>query len=222
MPVSVAGTGAARRARLAGLYVIVGGPDPVAQARVALEGGAAVVQVRMKDAPVGAVLEAARRVVGLAAGRALVIVNDRADLALLSGADGVHLGDEDLPPAEARRLVGPDLLVGRTCRTLEDARRAIAEGADHVGYGPVFPSRTKPLAVAPRGLDALRATCAALPAPVVAISGIGPDNVADVARAGAACAAVIEAVFACGDARESAARLASAFAAGRAAREVRP
>jgi thiamine-phosphate pyrophosphorylase len=222
MPASVAGTGAARRARLAGLYVIVGGPDPVARALAALEGGAAVVQVRMKDTPAGAVLEAVRRVVALAAGRALVIVNDRADLALLSGADGVHLGDEDLPPAEARRLVGSDLLVGRTCRTLEDARRAIGEGADHVGYGPVFPSRTKPLAVAPRGLDALRATCDALPAPVVAISGIGADNVADVARAGAACAAVIEAVFAGGDARENAARLAGAFAAGRAARGAHP
>jgi thiamine-phosphate pyrophosphorylase len=222
MPASVAGTGAARRARLAGLYVIVGGPDPVEQAGAALDGGAAVLQIRMKDAPAGAVLEASRRVVALAAGRALVIVNDRADLALLSGADGVHLGDDDLPPAEARRLFGPDLLVGRTCRTLDDARAAIAAGADHVGFGPVFPSRTKPLAVAPRGLDALRAACAALAAPVVAISGIGADNIADVARAGAACAAVIEAVFGAGDARENAAHLARAFATARAAREVRP
>ena len=222
MPVSVAGTGAARRARLAGLYVIVGGPAPVEQARAALAGGAAVVQVRMKDAPAGAVLEAARRVVALAQGRGLVIVNDRADLALLSGADGVHLGDDDLPPAEARRLVGPDLLVGRTCRTLEEARRALAEGADHVGFGPIFPSRTKPLPVAPRGLDALREICAALPAPVVAISGIGAENLAEVARAGAACAAVIDAVFGAGDPRENAARLARAFAAARAGPETRP
>lgn len=215
MPGPEASAGAARRARLGGLYVIVGGPDPVEQARAAIAGGARVVQVRVKDAPAGAVLEAARRVVALAAGRALVIVNDRADLALLSGADGVHLGDEDLPAAEARRLLGPGLLVGRTTRTLEEARAALAEGADHVGFGPIFATRTKALPVPPRGLDALAAVTAALPAPVVAIGGIGQDTIAGVARAGAACAAVIEAVYGAGDPAANAAVLAAAFEAGR-------
>lgn len=207
--------GAGRRARLAGLYVLVRTPE---EARAAVEGGARVVQVRVKGAPAGEVLEASRRVVALAAGRALVVVNDRADLALLSGADGVHLGDEDLPVAEARRLVGSDLLVGRTARTLEEARAAIRDGADHVGYGPIFPSRTKPLALAPRGIDGLREVAAALGAPVVAISGIDLSNVADVARAGAACAAVAGAVFGAGDPAANAARLAAAFEAGRAGR----
>lgn len=215
MPGPEASAGAARRARLGGLYVIVGGPDPVEQARAAIAGGARVVQVRVKDAPAGAVLEVARRVVALAAGRALVIVNDRADLALLSGADGVHLGDEDLPVAEARRLLGPDLLVGRTTRTLEEARAALAEGADHVGFGPIFATRTKALPVPPRGLDGLAAVTAALPAPVVAIGGIGQDTIAGVARAGAACAAVIEAVYGAGDPAANAAVLAAAFEAGR-------
>lgn len=215
MPGPEASAGAARRARLGGLYVIVGGPDPVEQARAAIAGGARVVQVRVKDAPAGAVLEMARRVVALAAGRALVIVNDRADLALLSGADGVHLGDEDLPVAEARRLLGPDLLVGSTTRTLEEARAALAEGADHVGFGPIFATRTKALPVSPRGLDALAAVTAALPAPVVAIGGIGQDTIAGVARAGAACAAVIEAVYGAGDPAANAAVLAAAFEAGR-------
>lgn len=209
----------ARRARLRGVYALVRSPE---EARAAIAGGARVVQVRVKEAPAGAVLDVARRVVEAARDRALVIVNDRADLALLSGADGVHLGDEDLPVAEARRLLGPDLLVGRTCRTLEEANAAIASGADHVGYGPVFASRTKPLAVPPRGLAALAETCAALAAPVVAISGIDLANVADVARAGAACAAVVEAIFGKGDPRENAARLAQAFERGRAEREVRP
>ncbi len=207
--------GAARRARLAGLYVLVRSPE---EARAAIAGGARVVQVRMKAAPAGEVLEAARRIVGLAAGRALVLVNDRADLALLSGADGVHLGDEDLPVAEARRLLGPDLLVGRTTRTLEEARAALRDGADHVGYGPIFPSRTKPLSIPPRGLDGLRELAAGLGAPVVAISGIDLSNVADVARAGAACAAVIEAGFGAGDPVANAARLAAAFEAGRSGR----
>ncbi|HET7827077.1 MAG TPA: thiamine phosphate synthase, partial [Anaeromyxobacter sp.] len=181
---------AARRARLRGIYALVRTPE---EARAALDGGARAIQVRVKEALAGDVLEVARRAVDLARGRALVLVNDRADLALLSGADGVHLGEEDLPVPEARRLLGPELLVGRTCRTLEEARSAIAAGADHVGYGPIFPSRTKPLAIPPRGLDALREVCARLGAPVVAISGIELSNVAEVARAGASCAAVVEA-----------------------------
>ncbi len=205
---------AARRARLRGIYALVRSPE---EAGDALTGGARVVQVRLKDAPAGEVLEVARRVVALAAGRALVIVNDRVDLALLSGADGVHLGDEDLPVPEARRLLGPDLLLGRTTRTLDEARVAIASGADHVGFGPVFASRTKPLSLAPRGIPALRDVCARLGAPVVAISGIELSNVAEVARAGAACAAVVEAIFGAGDPRENAARLAAAFDGARAA-----
>jgi thiamine-phosphate pyrophosphorylase len=205
---------APRRARLRGIYALVRSPE---EARAAIEGGACAVQVRVKDAPAGEVLGVARRIVAVADGRALVLVNDRADLALLSGADGVHVGDDDLPVPEARRLLGPELLVGRTCRTLEEARAAIAAGADHVGYGPVFASRTKPLALPPRGIPALAEVCSRLGAPVVAISGIDLSNVGEVAAAGAACAAVVEAIFGEGDARENAARLARAFERGRLA-----
>lgn len=204
--------GAARRARLRGLYAIIACAK---EARAAIEGGASVIQVRLKDAPAGEVLRLAREVVAIAAGRALVLVNDRADLALLSGADGVHVGDEDLPPAEARRLVGPELLVGRTTRTLAEARAALLEGADHVGFGPIFATRTKALAVAPRGVPALREVAAALAAPVVAIGGIGADTIGSVAGAGAACAAVVGALFASGDPIENARLLRDAFEAGR-------
>jgi thiamine-phosphate pyrophosphorylase len=217
MPVSDVAGGAARRARLGGLYAIVGGADPVAQADAAIGGGARVVQVRVKDRPAGEILAIARRIVALAAGRALVIVNDRADLALLAGADGVHLGDEDLPVAEARRLLGPDLLVGRTTRTIGEARAALHEGADHVGFGPIFGTRSKALAVPPRGLATLAEVARDLPAPVVAIGGIGAETIGDVARAGAACAAVIDAIFGAGDASANARRLAEAFERGRAA-----
>jgi len=207
-----------RLARLRGLYVIVGGAGVAAavdEARAALDGGAPVLQVRVKDAPAGEILQAARAIVALARGRALVIVNDRADLAVLAGADGVHVGDEDLPPAEARRVVGPDLLVGRTCRTEADARRALDEGADHVGFGPMYVARAKVVDAPPRGLPALAALAAALPAPVVAIGGLALGNVGDVAAAGAACAAVISAVFDDADPRAATARLAAAFRAGR-------
>ncbi|MFL5264922.1 MAG: thiamine phosphate synthase [Anaeromyxobacteraceae bacterium] len=226
---------AERLARLGGLYAIVGDDDPVARAAAAVDGGARVVQVRMKRTPAGAVLEAARRIVELAHGRAelshgraalareraLVLVNDRPDIAVLAGADGVHLGDEDLPPAEARAIVGPDLLVGRTCRSAKDALAALADGADHLGYGPVFASLTKPLAVGPFGLAALAEVCAAVPAPVVAISGITLANIADVARAGAAAAAVIGDLFDAGDPRARASALAAAFEVGRAGRPGR-
>jgi len=218
MPASGGETRAARLARLSGLYAIAGAPDPVEQARAAIAGGARVVQVRLKGRPAGDVLEAARRVVDLARGRALVQVNDRADLAQLAGADGVHGGDEDLPPAEARRLVGPERLVGRTTRTLEEARAALAEGADHVGFGPMFGTRSKALALPPRGLAALREVCAALPAPVVAIGGITEENVADVAAAGAACAAVIDDLFGRGDPEVRARILSARFEEGRGRR----
>jgi len=205
---------ARRLAKLRGLYAIVGEEDTLARVEAAVAGGAAAVQLRMKRTPAGAILEAARRAAALCRDRALFVVNDRADLALLAGADGVHLGDEDLPVAEARKLLGPGMLVGRTCRTPEDGLRALGEGADHLGYGPVFPSRTKPLPDAPRGLEALRAACAALPAPVVAISGIELANIGAVAASGAAAAAVIGDLFAHGDPRERARQLAAAFTAG--------
>jgi len=215
MPASAAETRAGRLERLRGLYAIVGGADPVAQSRAAIAGGAAVVQVRLKDRPSGEILEIARRVIEVARGRALVLVNDRADLAALAGADGVHVGDEDLPPADARRVVGPDRLVGRTARTLEEARAAVAGGADHVGFGPVHATRTKALAVPPRGLGPLREVCGALGAPVVAIGGIDLAGIGAVAAAGAACAAVVDALFGAGDAEANARALAEAFAVGR-------
>jgi thiamine-phosphate pyrophosphorylase len=209
---------AARLARLDGLYAVVGGADPVAQGAAALAGGAGVLQLRLKGAPSGEVLGAARRLVALAAGRALVVVNDRADLALLAGADGVHLGEEDLPVAEARAVVGPDLLVGRSTRTLAEGLAALAAGADHVGFGPVFATASKAIAAPPRGLALLREAAAALPAPLVAIGGISLDTIGEVAGAGAAAAAIIGALFEAPDPRLRAAELAAAFRAGRRCR----
>jgi thiamine-phosphate pyrophosphorylase len=205
---------ASRLAWLRGLYAIVGEEDPIGRAPQALEGGAGAIQVRMKTSPAGEVLRVSREVVSLARGRALVIVNDRADLAVLAGADGVHVGEEDLPTADARRVVGPALLVGRSTRTLDEARAALAAGADHVGFGPMFATRSKSIAADPRGLDALRELAASLGAPVVAIGGITLETVGEVARAGAAAAAVIEDLLSRGDVRERAALLAARFAEG--------
>jgi thiamine-phosphate pyrophosphorylase len=206
---------ASRIARIQGIYAIVGEEDPVGQARAALEGGAGVVQVRMKRAPAGEVLAASRAIVAMARGRALVLVNDRADLAILAGADGAHVGDDDLPPEEARRILGPALLLGRSTRTLAEARAAIAAGADHVGFGPMFGTRSKALAVPARGLPALREVAAALGAPVVAIGGISLDTVGEIASCGAAAAAILSDLVSRGDVRTRAALLAARFEAGR-------
>ena len=121
-------------------------------------------------------------------------VNDRLDVALVVGADVVHLGQDDLPLVDAKRLVPAGMLIGYSTHDLTQARLAAAEGADYIGFGPVFPTQTK-LAPDPTvGLDALRAVCAAVTVPVVAIGGIGLDRLADVAAAGASAAAVIAAV----------------------------
>lgn len=202
------------------MYAIVGDEAPVTRAEAVIAGGAGVVQLRMKRSPAGAVLAAARKIVALARGRALVVLNDRPDLALLAGADGVHLGDEDLPVADARSIVGEGLLVGRTVRCPEAARAALAAGADHVGCGPAFASTTKRLEVAPLGVEALRATCSSVPAPVVAIGGITLREVTPLARAGAAAVAVIADLFGHPDPRARAELLAAAFE--RAVRERTP
>ena len=125
----------------------------------------------------------------------VLLINDRVDLALLAEADGVHLGDQDLPIAEARRQLGPDRLIGATARSAVEARARLAEGADYLGVGPVFASATKPIAAPLLGLEGLREICQAFPGkPVVAISGIDESNIAAVAAAGARAAAVIGAV----------------------------
>ncbi|HTP28432.1 MAG TPA: thiamine phosphate synthase [Anaeromyxobacteraceae bacterium] len=212
-----------RLARLCGLYAIVGDDEPVARAEAVVTGGARVLQLRMKRSPAGLLLDTARRIVALARERALVIVNDRPDVALLSGADGVHLGEEDLPAKEARALLGEELLVGATARTADDALAALANGADHIGYGPVFASETKKLAAPPRGLKALAAACQAIPAPVIAIGGITLETIGAVAEAGARAAAVIGDLLERGDPRARAEALSSAFARGaRSAGTPRP
>jgi thiamine-phosphate pyrophosphorylase len=104
--------------------------------------------------------------------------------------------------------------VGRSTRTLAEARAALAAGADHVGFGPMFATRTKAIAAPPRGLDALREVAGSLGAPVVAIGGITLETVGEVDRAGAAAAAVIEDLLARGDVRERAALLSARFAEG--------
>lgn len=163
--------------------------------RAALEGGCRAVQFRDKEMPDRAFAEAAARMKALCRERhALFFVNDRVDVAAAVGADGVHLGVHDLDVAGARRLLPAGALVGFSPESLEEARRAVNEGADYLGVGPVFATGTKADAGEAIGLEILSGYCRAKIAPVVAVGGIDAGNAGPAIRAGAAGVAVVSAV----------------------------
>ena len=130
---------------------------------------------------------------------ALFVVNDRVDVALLTGVDGVHGGPEDLPAREARRLLARPSILGVSAGTVEEAKKAARDGADYLGVGPIFPTRTKPDAGDAIGPEKLAAIVKAVGIPVVGIGGIDHENVAAVIAAGAAGAAVVSAVSGAAD-----------------------
>jgi len=191
-------------ARLPALYAIVDplgtGRDPVALARALLAGGARLLQLRLKGADAATLLAVATEVVALGhAHGAVVLVNDRPDVARAAGADGVHLGQDDLPVAAARRVLGPGALVGVSTHDLAEARAAAAAGADYLGVGPVYATASKTHALPPRGLGLVRAVRAAVPCPLVAIGGITAATAAEVRAAGADSVAMIGALCAAPD-----------------------
>jgi thiamine-phosphate pyrophosphorylase len=145
----------------------------------------------------------------------LFFVNDRFDLALLSDADGAHLGQEDLPPGSVPPAAREKLLLGRSTHTLEQARTAREEPVDYVAFGPIFGTRSKPSPWEPRGLARLEAVARCLdPLPVIAIGGIDAGNAGSVRRAGAAGFAVISAVAAAAEPLSATRALVAAWQAG--------
>lgn len=206
--------------KLRGLYGIAdGGARPelsiLEKVHALCEGGARVVQLRLKRAGAREALALAREAVPVCRAHGVVcVINDRVDVALAAGADGVHLGDEDLPVDEARRIA-PGLLIGATVRDLAGAEQAARLGADYVGFGPVFGTKTKSLNVPPRGLPMLAEVAKQSPLPVVAIGGIDLARIADVARAGPAMAAVVGAALEAADVRAATRSLVAAFAQAR-------
>ncbi len=174
--------------------------DDLRAVDAALAAGAPAIQVRVKERTDRDHLEVAAAITRRChdAG-ARCIVNDRPDIALACGADGVHLGAEDLPVEVVRELVGERLLVGGTARDPDTARRLAAAGADYLGVGPIHPTSTKEGLPDPLGLDRLTAISSAVDVPVIAISGITAERIPDVLRAGAAGVAVMSAVMGADD-----------------------
>jgi thiamine-phosphate pyrophosphorylase len=203
-----------------GLYAIVdpdhtGGRDPLQVGQAILSGGCALLQLRAKGLADGALLVLARALRGACAQAGVpFVVNDRADVAVLVEADGVHLGQDDLPVHAARRIVGPDRSIGLSTHDAHQARQALEAGADLIGFGPVFPTRSKARPDPVVGLEGLSAVAGSFPVPVVAIGGITLDTAAMAARAGAAMVAAISAVCGADDPR-AAARAMHTAAGGR-------
>jgi len=227
--------GRAGRLETARLYVVTPDlpPDRVVDiATAAARGGADVIQLRHKTLPRGELLTLARRLrelfpplgegpgvrgprgvedsVGLKAGgwgRPLVIVNDHVDIAVLSGADGVHLGPDDLSPRAARRIGGDRLLIGASASTVDAARSAVAEGADYIGCGAAFatPIKGEKTVIGPQGVA--RVARALAPVPVFAIGGIDESNVKQLTALGVRRACVIRAVADSPDPEQAARRL---------------
>jgi thiamine-phosphate pyrophosphorylase len=176
--------------------------------RAAVAGGATCVQLREKACGTREFLAEARAVRDVLAGTGVpLVINDRVDVALAVGADGVHLGQKDMPLADARRLTGRSMFIGISAECVEDAVRAEGEGADYVGVSPVFATSTKTDTARPLGLDGIAAIRAAVSLPLVGIGGIGPANAADVLRAGCDGIAVVSAIVSAADPQRAAAEL---------------
>jgi thiamine-phosphate pyrophosphorylase len=188
-------------------------PDLATRVEAAVRGGVDVVQLREKR-PTGRLLSLAEELRGICArGGALFTVNDDVALARLSGADGVHLGQEDEPVARAREVLGPEAVVGRSASSVDEALEAVREGADYLGVGTVFATPTKPDADA-AGLALVEEIAREdLPVPWFAIGGITPETAPQVAAAGAPGFAVVRAVLDAGD-PEAAARELRSFLPG--------
>src|SRR5262245_17918956 len=164
--------------------------------RVMLKGGARLIQLRDKDASGVELLEEARgslkhtRYAG-----ALLIINDRLDVAMAADADGLHLGQDDIPVEEARGVLGKRKIIGVSTHSLKEFRSSLATSSDYIAFGPICPTKTKLNPHPPVGLELLRMAKAVSDRPVVAIGGITPDRAIEVINAGADSIAVISALY---------------------------
>jgi thiamine-phosphate pyrophosphorylase len=201
--------------RLRGFYAVIDRPDRALAERLVGGAGARALQVRMKGASTAELLAAARmaREVTRRHG-ALLVVNDRLDVALAAGADAVHLGQDDLPLAAAREVAAGRLWIGISTHDPAQVREAALGGADYLGFGPIYPTGTKENPDPVQGVAGLaRAVVAAGGVPVVAIGGITPDRAPAVAAAGVIAACAIAAVNQAADPVAAGRRIARAWSA---------
>jgi thiamine-phosphate pyrophosphorylase len=213
----VRGAELAERLRLIAITDDRDAPEKIlAIARTAVEAGAPAVQLRLKEATARATFDLATRLLDITrpAG-ALLFVNDRLDVALAAGADGAHLGDDDLPLRAARAIAPPGFLIGRSVDDPAEAAEAARGGADYVGFGPIFATMTKSGLPPAQGIEAIPEVRAASPGlPVVAIGGITAGNAPPLIAAGADGAAAISAISRAPDPGEAVRALLAAISRG--------
>lgn len=206
--------------RVRGLYVIVdpettAGRDVEEVAAATLKGGTAVVQLRDKTRDKGEVLPVARRIREMCeSAGAIFLVNDDADVAHAAGAHGLHVGQTDLPVAEARAVLGPRAIVGRSNHSMQEAMDSQSQGVDYMAMGTIYPTSTMGKGQrGPVGTDILRRLKESVSQPVVAIGGINLGNIAEVVRAGADCVCVVSAVTMADDPEAATGELVEAMGA---------
>ena len=177
------------------------------QVELALQGGVTMVQLREKNLSETELIEQAKELKPLCHSYNVpLIINDNADIALKTGADGVHLGIEDAPVAEIRKKAGSDFIIGATAKTVEQAKAAEAAGADYLGVGAVFPSPTKQNAIRIT-TEQLKAICSSVNIPAAAIGGIGLRNMEEIKGGGMKGVAVVSAIFGAEDIKNAAEKL---------------
>ena len=175
---------------------IAGDRDLINIIRQAVAGGVTLVQLRAKKLSASAFLELSLKAASLLRKKKIpLLINDRPDIALACRAGGVHLGQDDMPVAAARLLLGKDRMIGLSVSSLKEALKAEKEGADYVGLGPVFPTLTTDTPLTPLGLRGVREIRARISIPILAIGGITKDNAPEVIRAGADGIAVVSAIM---------------------------
>ena len=182
----------------------------VERAVQAVQGGVDLVQLREKDLPAGELLGLAATLLDAIGGRAKLIVNDRADVALAAGAQGIQLGEDGLPVSAARKTLGSGALIGRSVHSASAASQAEADGADFLIVGAIFASRSHP-GQEPAGTDLMRRTSRNCRLPLIGIGGITPENAPEVIEAGGSGVAVITNILAASDPQAAAARLKEAI-----------
>ena len=198
-----------------GLYVIIdpsvtGGRDPLDIAQAALRGGARMLQLRDKNRDKGESIPLAESLQKLCQeAKASLIINDHADVAAIVGSAGIHVGQTDLPVSEARKVLAHSQVVGRSNHKIEELPESEEMGADHVAFGPIYPTGTKDVGYDPQGIARLLLAREASKTPLVAIGGINTENVAPVIEAGADAICVTAAVGSARDPEDAAARLVS-------------
>jgi thiamine-phosphate diphosphorylase len=202
--------------RIRGLYVIIdpqvtGGRQPLEVASAAVRGGARMLQLRDKLRDKGESLALATALQDLCqANDVLLVINDHLDLAVAVGSGGVHVGQTDLPVEQARRVLAPGQVLGRSNRELEQLVESQKMGADHLAFGPIYPTGTKSIVRQPQGVERLKQARDVSGVPLVAIGGINLENVAPVVAAGADALCVTAAVGAAPDPEAAASRMVEA------------